>query len=517
MAEAEDIISRIQGAIRPLIKSRDQVNYIRRIIAVHLAQDGHDQLLKPPFSLVETTDNITDPASSSSRLRREYTEALNANINARREYQQLRDKSLTSEGDVASKSATRSDLLQDHVATLKLRQQRDALFALQSSLEILSEKPAAMEDFLDAGQMFNSIAELPTIPKEVLKTVVPDRTTAPSDLKATISRLERIVLRAKLLLRHEEQLLQKARANFKGMASSPHKLARLEALDATRRQLIDWIESSLTHTSDDQSRDGANGGKNTTPADQSTMLAQLRNAQEKYLNYVSVRQQILQTLDNELPPLATQSVPRSHKKAERVASALPEKPMDHLLTNSVQSLMQASCAHKSVMAQKSHITSTLAKHHKLTLRQMAGLARRSELLHEHPPGKHNEAEQAPRQMNLLGAAQSWTSAAESAKITSLEDVAAHLDTGQNALESSMHALYQIQQFIGDTQTEEEHETTRLEDDGALDEDTWVGAGYSQKQHSRGMSESKFPKSYKRNDMWSKIRGNLGLLGHDGPS
>lgn len=513
MADPNEMISRLQEELGPFIKPREQVNYIRRVTAIHLAQSGGKELLKPPFSLVETPDKEREPATSASRLQQEYKEALAANVAARKQFNEVRQNHLTNNGlTKATNGQEDENPLEDRIATLKLRQKRDGLFAIQSSLEILSERPAAMEDFLDTEQMFNDVPEMPTVPKEILNTMVIEQTSSPKDLNTTVNQLDKVVLKAKLRLKHEEQLLQETKSKARGLSTEGHQSSKLEALGATRNELINWIETELGNASNEggADEDGGEGDKHVS-SDPSSILTQLNDIQEKYLKYVSVRTQVLENFDNDIAAFIPQNAKPPTEDTDKDPTADTAPPLDHFLTPCVQSLLHTSKSNKGLIAQKSHISSTLAKSKKITSKQLSAVAQSSSLLSKHAP-REEEPQHAPHQMDLASKTKPWIVAADSAKITSLEDVAGKLDVGQEALENSMAALQQLRQLTGEGGAEGQQPS---EEQGEED-DTWIGAGYSNKGHARKVTESKLPRTYKRNDMWSKIHGNLGLLGYDGP-
>lgn len=512
MADQNEMISRLQEELGPFIKPREQVDYIRRVTAIHLGQSGGDELLKPPFSLVETPDNEAEPATSASRLQQEYREALQANMAARKQFSQVRQNHLINNG--SSKAIGRPENenpLEDRIATLKLRQKRDSLFAIQSSLEILSERPAAMEDFLDTEQMFNDVSEMPTVPKEILNTMVIEQTSSPKDLTTTINQLDKFVLKAKLRLKHEEQLLQEAKSKARGLSTEGHQSSKLEALGATRNELINWIETELGNASNEGEgdHDGGDGNKNAS-GDPSSILAQLNDIQEKYLNYVSMRTQVLENFDNDIAAFIPQNANPPTENKGKDSPAETARPLDHFLTPCVQSLLHTSKSNKGLIAQKSHISSTLAKNKKATSKQISSVSQSSGLLSKYP-STEEEPEHPSHQLDLTNKTKPWIAATESAKITSLEDVAGKLDVGQKSLENSMAALQQLRQLTGEGRAEGQ----QLSEEQGKEDDTWIGAGYSNKGHARKVTESKLPRTYKRNDMWSKIHGNLGLLGYDG--
>ncbi|KAJ3475100.1 hypothetical protein NLG97_g9573 [Lecanicillium saksenae] len=88
-------------------------------------------------------------------------------------------------------------------------------------------------------------------------------------------------------------------------------------------------------------------------------------------------------------------------------------------------------------------------------------------------------------------------------MANLETVAETIETGQIALEGLMSTLDGIGKIAG---------KDVLGGVNAGEEDTWIGADTPRaRRHTRKGSRAQ---SQSSNDPWSKVRGNLGLLGQD---
>lgn len=58
MAESNEIRQKLELGLKPFIKPREQVNYIRRVIALHLGTESQSVPLKEPLSLIEIPNEI---------------------------------------------------------------------------------------------------------------------------------------------------------------------------------------------------------------------------------------------------------------------------------------------------------------------------------------------------------------------------------------------------------------------------------------------------------------------------
>lgn len=100
--------------------------------------------------------------------------------------------------------------------------------------------------------------------------------------------------------------------------------------------------------------------------------------------------------------------------------------------------------------------------------------------------------------------QPWVSAADSAKLATLEDVAEKIEGGQVALEGTTKYLAEIDQLLG---------RNANHGDGSADEDTtvddiWLAESQTPSKGTRARSKSN---AVKEKDIWSTLEGSLGLI------
>ncbi|KAM3527663.1 hypothetical protein MY4038_006224 [Beauveria bassiana] len=505
--------AKIEDELSPYIKSREQVNYIRRILAAHLGDCAQGGPIKSSLALANGRDGdgtVQTDSTTVHGIYSEYLDAVKNNIAARKEFEAARHYDLPeprTEGKADGGSVALG--LEERVALLKLHQKRDSLYAVQETLDTLLEQPAAGPEFLDADRMFQGMPALPPVPRDVINTMVIEQTSSPMEIPGQVNQLEKVVLRAKLLLRQEEQLLQEARQRVHRMSQPPSQAAKLMALGATRDELIHWIETELGKASPEAhgTGDGSleTGLGKTDPA---AIQVQLADIKEKYTLYVSARKVLLEMASSEsqtLPPPSR--IVNATKRTSYAASPLP--PMDHLLTPYLASLVDASANHKATVAYRTHISSLLNKTSQENSRQLGKAAEGSDLLSTFPQvdaSRHRSGTNPASQAGLVSQTQPWVDAADSAKMATLESVAESVENGQIALEGLMSTLKDIGKITGKNLLDSE--------EIAGEEDMWLGADTPRsRRHVRKGSRAQ---SQSSTDPWAKVRGNLGLLGQEGP-
>lgn len=513
MPDNDGIAIKIQDGLDPYIKSREQVNYIRRILAAHLGECAQGGPVKSALALANGCDadgTIKTNTTAAGGVYRDYLDALEDNIAARKEFEDARQYNVPeTRTDEKAAGASATSVLNERVAMLKLHQKRDSLYAVQETLDTLLEQSAADSEFLDADRMFQGTPALPPVPKDVINTMVIEQSSSALDIPSQVNQLEKVVLRAKLLLKQEESFLHESRQRVRRTSQAPSQATKLMALSATRDELINWIEMELgkaaPETQGPQSDDGSE--KTLGKADPASIRTQLDLIKEKYALYASARKVLLEMGASEsqlLPPPS-----RNTKPTKRMSYAAPSRqPMDHLVAPYLASLLDASAGHKSVVAYRTHISSLLKRTGQENSRKVGKLAEESPLLSSFPQqdtSRHRSGTD-PSQSNICTQVKQWVDASDTAKMATLETVAETVENGQISLEGLMETLDGISKITG---------KDVLGNEGNVgEEDTWIGADTPRaRRHTRKGSRAQ---SQSSTDPWSKVRGNLGLLGQDGP-
>ncbi|EGS23281.1 uncharacterized protein CTHT_0009480 [Thermochaetoides thermophila DSM 1495] len=509
---SKDIANIIQKTLEPYIRPREEVTRIRQILAAHLnscLQDGAAAL-----ALVNTSSPSLSPAAQG--LHKDYLEALDANIKARKEFSSLSQRRPESTLESPNPSIDDGGLnrLQDLITTIRLRQKLDKLQAIAQGLNVLSQKPAASPRFLDSSEVFKDSRPLPEVPRNLITAITVNKANQTLQLRDLSNQLEKHVLQAKLLLKREEQLLKKVRSRS---TASPEKISpnyKLEALNKTRVELINWIESELSKAGGEedegeiQNRHKQHGESISIQLDE-----QLASIKEKYAQYLEARKYLLQLVSQQPKPVVQSPAEEQKPLCQPTSPA----PITYLLAPYVQQLLALSHEQKTLIAHKSHLYTIIGKQLKESNQVLNHLAEESHLMPAHPmPGGIRPptlTSGAIGTSDISGPSnwvKPWVFAADSAKIATLEAVAEKIDEGQLALEGTMRTLGEIDEFLGTSANIGEQESpaeqaraTGAEGSGAKDQPTGRHLG-----SKRNTIKVEKPATLKT--VWDTLDGGLGL-------
>lgn len=365
MTAPAETISNFQTDLAQYIKPREQVNYVRRILALHLGSYAGDGPAVQPLSLIDTRD--VNASNELQGIQKEYIEALRANVAARCRFEEALQVS-RSESVSQQPPPSGSGFLDERLALLRLRQRRECLLAIQRSLDGLVWKAVSDQSLPDAREIFRSVAALPSLPKAVVDGLVAKQSASQPDLQSRVSNLDRMVLRTKLLLKQEERLLAEARARRKSGRDAIRNGAKLEAFNTTRNELIGWIETELGKASADESGEDVeevgHGQDRDTGDDQAAIATQLGQIHDKYADYLAARKELV-TLVSHHPQPSMPPPCQQPQSTEHIDDADPA-PVDYLLTPYVEALLSVSRHQKVMITHKSHVNSVLNKQAKNT-------------------------------------------------------------------------------------------------------------------------------------------------------
>ncbi|KAK3949763.1 hypothetical protein QBC32DRAFT_348332 [Pseudoneurospora amorphoporcata] len=481
MDSTQKTLEAVQRVLQPYVRPRDEVAHIRRILILHLSSGLKDgATLTEPLSLTESSEL---PSYYPQEIRgpyRDFLEALSANIKARKEYQTLSHKHSHPEVPALETTETQPSYLLRHLASLKIRKKQGKLLVIEKNLDLLRQKPAASSDFLDHQRLFRNCRPLPEVPTEVANSLALEQTSENStasnsvQLKSLIDTLEHRTFRTKLSLKQEEDLLEKAKNHLsaiqpKGISTQ----AKIQALNASRTELIDWIETELGKASAGDGRDGGSpAGKDALQAKRDQDLAEktnllsqkLASIKDKYTKYLAERTALLELITTQLhslppsfnfPAITTSSFPPTAVSPERPSThATAETPtpanpvIDHLLTPTLTSLLRLSHEHKGLLAHKAHIATLLSKQVKENAQVLDHLAEESQLLPAHAMAAAAQKKDHNDSSMTSDMVRPWVSAADAAKISTLEVVAEKIEEGQMALEGSIRLLEAADRLLG---------------------------------------------------------------------
>ncbi|KAJ4864224.1 hypothetical protein T069G_00754 [Trichoderma breve] len=508
-----EILLKFQKQLDPYIKPREQVNYIRRVLALHLGTCAGNGAIQSPLFLIDSSQEVTTP-SDLTGVFREYVEALQANTAARRQFDSLLKNNTPEDPEPPNPKANSVDLLEERICLLKLRQKRESLLAARQSLDLIMEKPAATREFLDAKHIFQGSPGVPSAPDDVINSLALDQTSPQSGLSDRIQQLEKTVLRAKLLLKQEEQTVQETRARSKNQFDMVSNGARMEALTTTRNELITWIETELAKASPGGSTGAAKSGNHKSRVSPSTIAANLEEISKKYAKYVSSRKTLLD-LETQQFQLSQPSHPSLLPPAQLVAgldrsSNKPPMPIDHLLTPYLRALAAISVSQKAAISQKAFFTSALSKQNQDACQLLGRLGEESHLLPSYPmkdslrrrSGIQTEIASKSEHPDISKRIKPWVFAADSAKIALLEYAAETVDIGQVALENCLENLREIDFLLG--HPEEGEDSSEVSE-----RQPKTGAAATRLGSRKHTSKNSITDD--GHDVWSRLHGNLGVL------
>ncbi|KAH8177694.1 hypothetical protein LIA77_02776 [Sarocladium implicatum] len=520
MSAPNELASRFRETLEPYVKSRDQVSYIRRVIALHLESSSPHGLIKRPLSLAEG-DPTSINVSSVRGTHKEYLDALRANAEARQKFDEVTRTQIPESGtERPSTPIESSDFLTQRLTLLQLQRKRDRLVVIKDHVDRLTEDPAASDTFLDPSRIFRDASPLPEVPREIVSSMVAAQASEPQDLKTQAAVLEKIALRAKVLCRQEEQLLAQARRNAEGLPEVISNSAKMEALGATRNELINWIETELSSTAADgeeAQQDSTGDGSPGKHVDQAGIDTQLAQIKHKYDKYVASRKVLLEMLGRDSHQSATPSLkPQEADETTKTFGPAAE----YLLTPYIERLLALSRSQKAMISQKTHVGNSLSKQAKDTCQSLVHLAEESQLLPTYPMKdsmrrrsglQHELSGNGSGRPDLATRIKPWVFAADSAKIASLEAVTEDVERGQISLEATEQSLREIKKLLG------LHEPTNAKVDlpvgDETEDDVWL-AGEGQVKVTSGRKHTEKSSVKILGDPWSGLHGNLGLIGAD---
>lgn len=504
-------VQTIQKALEPYVRPREEAEHIRRVLALNLRSCHEHGPQHGPLALVDS--DCTLKSTDARGLQRDYLKALHANIKAQREYESVKQTQTAKETRSSTKGSSLHDVsrLEEHITATKLRKKQERLQTVEKYLGILAEKPAASPDFLQPENIFKGATRLPDVPKTVVSSFTVDNSAAKTDLKALVDRLEKAVLRSKLLLKQEEKLLDEVKSRSTASPATVSDGARLAALNATKNELIAWMETELSKAStNDESAEVEALGDNDRGKDKVDKAAvedQVAQIKDKYASYVAARKSLVQIVAQVPQP----SIKPPNEAIQRGGLELvAPDPATHLITPYISNLLAVAQEQKASIAQKSHLSSVLAKQTDESTRALRRLAEESQILPDSFTQQRNDGVGAASSdkvgQEITTRAQPWVYAADSAKLATLEAVAEKIEEGQMALERTTKHIAEIDQLLGRTgpQGEEEGEEDTMDD-------IWLAETQSPQKGRSTSNKAKGSVGKGPRDIWMTLDGNLGLI------
>ncbi|KAI5203738.1 hypothetical protein E4T38_05040 [Aureobasidium subglaciale] len=406
-------------ALGPYIRSREEVNKIRRGIDSLLTQFVHDEnvpISKATLSVAETSAQsaINIPFNG---VRRAFMQALIARQKAQSQYDALKAELglLQSPVDKRETTKMKDSPVADTVALIRQRQRRDKLLVIDKALDNL-EKARHSSRYADPSELLNGMqAQIP--PPHTQQSQ--DESLA--EAQSHIFELQKAVLRAQSNIQSKPHINHAKDTNLEDWK-------RAYALRRARDDLIAWIEGELAKLSEDEDHTDpdleitADTGAEESLEDIKTTL------QNPYDKYINSRQHLLRVLspDSQAKPGGIEPVPDGQQSANSDAQSsntgLASRilPFIEILRSTAQdeaALMQ----HTSYLRRQ--VTAVSAETEQL-------LVRLSDESHMVRPGTSHTA--------------SWAEAAKNARIRDADIVNPHLDIGETSIGSVREILASAQ-------------------------------------------------------------------------
>jgi hypothetical protein len=498
MQSLPESIQNVQRVLEPYIKPRQEVSKVRRILALH---HGEAISISQPLSLLEASCSIGATSSGIRGLRKEYLKCARASVKARQEYQHLsREHRLhnTSESQqygrrLQSHSQAHDDpevSLVSFLETVECRRKHARLRILQDYVDVLALKPAASTDYLNTNVVLKDFDALSPVPPDLMVAKSVHSKSTGTDLNELMQQLEKSVLRAKMILKREQKLLAQVKTRNPPQNDIYSSGSRLQALGTARNELIKWIESELVTAGDGSAEadDDQDIHKNESKG-RTYINSQLSAIQEQYLQYTKARQALIAATTGilEAAPLAAIASEQEPRSLNDEMDLFDSE--SHIIHPYIEKLSSVSNEQKSMIQQKSHLTTSLAKHLKEASRSLDRLAEESHLLPSFSPAIPNsrlsilESSMAfedkisnYEKPNTTIRARSWVSASEAASKATKDALAESVVEGELSLMEAQNTLLQLQELLGD------------------DFDSERGDGTS------------------KSDVWAILDGNLGAIG-----
>lgn len=256
MAEAECPLPLVEDALRPYMKTRQEVQHIRKNTTTYLALCSHatNHLdLLTPFS----TEPTNYPADIPPTVYRKYLDALAAHHQAREKYNvlrteldSLRDQKSKSDAEDQSPPARLAPSLQEHIDLISRRKTHQRLTIISGTLEKLHTSPSN-PTHVDLKPHLRSQLGEPPDPLQVASIGI-DQSSSTSAISTLVTNLKKSLILAHGSLQETEKSRSEVAELAKELAD-PGLDVRVQALRSTKDKLIQWVEGELARVPEDES------------------------------------------------------------------------------------------------------------------------------------------------------------------------------------------------------------------------------------------------------------------------
>ncbi|KAG7006013.1 hypothetical protein G7Y79_00017g043950 [Physcia stellaris] len=432
-----------------------------------------------------------------SGIRKEYLIALQANVEARMNYENTaRQLDQTLENNARSQQPQQLETPNHYVSTLldlsHMQKQYEKLKIIHSYLDLLRQKETVKSDFfsIDSIRQEADAADKhsPLIESEAsLNSLKNDTQT-----QVLMTRLEKAVLRAEESLKRERRLLEEAKAKQRNMEASDdrpaaQKSVKIKALASTRDELVGWIEEHLAKV--DEKEDNPQIQVPTEGIKDVTQIAihieqQSQKIKKTYQDYLEARSSIVYLLSNRktLPEVDNSRLrkrsedPKDSEGVERNHIGYASTALPYI----TEHLMPVADAQTALLHQKDHLLNSLNAQKRSLNEALERLADESHLLARYPmpavPPRFkanvaalggSQATTSPfrdrlettMESNITRQAQEWVFAADAARTAVNADLGMRLLRGEQHVYAAESSLGELQELIGVNNTESDDHNT----------------------------------------------------------
>jgi hypothetical protein len=467
-----EAFKRASRSLQVFIKPRQEVAQIRRILSSHLSVHLHADGALPvprPLSLIDPTSSIDATPHGVRGVQKEYLRCVRANIKARNEYSRVsRDHRDGQEGQKPGLGLRECPTAQDETGNsmesfldlVRQRQKHERLRITQDYIDLLSQKPAADVEHLDPREVLKGVETLPKVPTEVLNPSSSGHIPEGRNLRELVDQLEKSVLRSKMLLKKEQRLLAKVQA--KKSDSSVQHGNRLQAVDATRHELINWIEGELGRAADTPPEAEEDPGPSISMKHRSEYInAELVEIRKQYARYTMAREALLAASSRKLAPPPAPEFDKDSSLQPAKEELHNVNGMNQAICPYLEAMILISNEQKAMIQQKSHLTITLSKQLKEGNQGLDRLADESHLLPAHPipaanlqrtalDGAVSFGDQISTQErpNTSRRARAWVFASESASSATKISISEKLEEGGKSIMVAQNMLSELDNLLG---------------------------------------------------------------------
>ncbi|KAH0563340.1 hypothetical protein GP486_002091 [Trichoglossum hirsutum] len=547
----------VASSLGPYIRTRQEALRIRRTLAIYLtstlaSSEGGSKL---PYALAapHTSLSVKRIPPEISGLRKQYLKALQANEKAREEYQSLSDLRATSDEATTRQTTKKADegdgdregVLQAYLSLLRLRRRYEKLRIFQDYLDLLCQKAPAKSQFLDMNEILRELPAPPKLSAEALRSIgANDPDTSGSSIETLTRQLEMSLLRTKHHLEDEKKLLAEWK-NKRGETAAMRIIDeshRSHALRQVRNELIHWIESELSKTGHLLEGDVGQASRDRTTEADSDSSHFPESITRQYGEYIEARKSLLVALSMATLSLPTQRgstvVADATNEAGQVGLIDQATPAYSFLPYFSYHLLPLSTLQKSIIQQKSCLTTGLARQQRSMTQTIERLSEESHLLPSYPflagqvrfrnaaailasRAVDNRPVSSERDITGGGGgdsirkARAWVFAADAARAATEDAVREKIESGEVRIRDAQETLVKLLGLLGQTIAQDgadEDESVKGNDDAEI----WAAMVVPTSRRSdRGTEKGRYRKIKDKDEgggLWRHLDGGLGVIG-----